>query len=225
MNRFSTCGAILASVMLSACATTSFVSTGKAPDAKALQLSGAKVAAVVMISNEAARRAAEDALAREITGAWRPGRGDVHEFKPEARPNNEQAVRAAVEGAGVAGAVVMRPVGKEKEVVATPVAYGADRCTATLTGQEQCRVWEDDLVELGPGVGEDDGLGRSVEILQHQPGVFLARSSCEICRLTAVTTAADASPGARPTRSASPWYGCRTARPPRRNRSRRMARR
>jgi hypothetical protein len=109
--------------MLSACATTSFVSTWKAPDAKALQLSGAKVAAVVMISNEAARRAAEDALAREITAHGAQGVA-MYTIQPEARPNNEQAVRAAVEGAGVAGAVVMRPVGKEKEVVATPVAYG-----------------------------------------------------------------------------------------------------
>jgi hypothetical protein len=123
MNRFSTCGTILASVMLSACATTSFVSTWKAPDAKALQLSGAKVAAVVMIQNEAARRAAEDALAREITAHGAQGVA-MYTIQPEARPNNEQAVRAAVEGAGVAGAVVMRPVGKEKEVVATPVAYG-----------------------------------------------------------------------------------------------------
>ena len=123
MNRFSCCGAMLASVMLSACATTSFVSTWKAPDAKALQLSGAKVAAVVMISNEAARRAAEDALAREITAHGAQGVA-MYTIQPEARPNNEQAVRAAVEGVGVAGAVVMRPVGKEKEVVATPVAYG-----------------------------------------------------------------------------------------------------
>jgi hypothetical protein len=109
--------------MLSACATTGFVSTWKAPDAQPLQLSGAKVAAVVMISNEAARRAAEDALAREITAHGAQGVA-MYTIQPEARPNNEQAVRAAVEGAGVAGAVVMRPVGKEKEVVATPVAYG-----------------------------------------------------------------------------------------------------
>jgi len=123
MNRFSTCGAILASVTLSACATTGFVSTWKAPDATPLQLSGSKVAAVVMIGNEAARRAAEDALAREITARGAQGVA-MYTIQPEARPDNEQAVRAAVEGAGVAGAVVMRPVGKEKEDVATPVAYG-----------------------------------------------------------------------------------------------------
>jgi hypothetical protein len=110
-------------VTLSACATTGFVSTWKAPDATPLQLSGSKVAAVVMIRNEAARRAAEDALAREITARGAQGVA-MYTIQPEARPDNEQAVRAAVEGAGVAGAVVMRPVGKEKEVVATPVAYG-----------------------------------------------------------------------------------------------------
>jgi hypothetical protein len=110
-------------VTLSACATTGFVSTWKAPDATPLQLSGSKVAAVVMIRNEAARRAAEDALAREITARGAQGVA-MYTIQPEARPDNEQDVRAAVEGAGVAGAVVMRPVGKEKEVVATPVAYG-----------------------------------------------------------------------------------------------------
>jgi hypothetical protein len=114
---------ILASVTLSACATTGFVSTWKAPDATPLQLQGLKVAAVVMVRNEAARRAAEDALAREITAHGAQGVA-MYTIQPEARPDNEQAVRAAVEGAGVAGAVVMRPVGKEKEVVATPVAYG-----------------------------------------------------------------------------------------------------
>jgi hypothetical protein len=114
---------ILASVTLSACATTGFVSTWKAPDATPLQVSGSKVAAVVMMRNEAARRAAEDALAREITAHGAQGVA-MYTIQPEARPDNEQAVRAAVEGAGVAGAIVMRPVGKEKEVVSTPVTYG-----------------------------------------------------------------------------------------------------
>ena len=123
MNRFSICGTILASVTLSACATTSFVSTWKAPDATPLQVSGSKVAAVVMMRNEAARRAAEDALAREITAHGAQGIA-MYTIQPDARPDTEQAVRAAVEGAGVAGAIVMRPVGREKEVVSTPVAYG-----------------------------------------------------------------------------------------------------
>jgi hypothetical protein len=126
MNRFSIGAAILASATLSACATTSFVSTWKAPDAAPLQVSGSKVAAVVMLRNEAARRAAEDALAREISARGAQG-VPMYTIQPDARPDNEQAVRAAVDGAGVAGAVVMRPVGREKEVVATPSVYAGPR--------------------------------------------------------------------------------------------------
>ena len=123
MNRINTLAVVAAALALPACATTGFVSTWKAPDATPLQVSGAKVAAVVMVRNEAARRAAEDALAREITA--RGGQGiAMYTIAPDARPDNEQAVRAALERAGVDGAVVMRPVGKDKEVVSTPVAYG-----------------------------------------------------------------------------------------------------
>ena len=48
-------------------------------------------------------------------------------IQPDARPDTEQAVRTAVEGAGVAGVVVMRPVGKDKEVVATSTVYAGPR--------------------------------------------------------------------------------------------------
>jgi Domain of unknown function (DUF4136) len=126
MNRFTIGATILASATLSACASTSFVSTWKAPDATPLQVSGSKVAAIVMLRNEAARRAAEDALAREISARGAQG-VPMYTIQPDARPDNEQAVRAAVDGAGVAGAVVMRPVGREKEVVATAPVYAGPR--------------------------------------------------------------------------------------------------
>ena len=126
MTRLNVYAAMLAAVALPACATTGFVSTWKAPDAAPLQLSGSKVAAVAMMQNEAARRAAEDALAREITRRGAQG-VPMYSINPDARPDNEQAVRAAVEGAGVQGVVVMRPVGKEKEVVATATVYAGPR--------------------------------------------------------------------------------------------------
>jgi hypothetical protein len=116
-------GTAVLAVAVSACATTGFVSTWKAPDAKPLQLRGTKVAAVVMMRNEAARRSAEDALAREITAHGAEG-VPMYSVVPDARPDNEQAARARLEAAGFAGAVVMRPVGRDKEVVSTPVVYG-----------------------------------------------------------------------------------------------------
>jgi Domain of unknown function (DUF4136) len=63
-----------------------------------------------------------DALARELTARGAQG-VPMYSIQPDARADNEQAVRAAVEGAGVQGVVVMRPVGKDKEIVSTPTMY------------------------------------------------------------------------------------------------------
>jgi hypothetical protein len=107
---------------LFACASDPFVSSWKAPDATPLEFKGSKVAAVVMMKNEASRRAAEDSLAREITARGAIG-VPMYTIFPEGKPESEGAARAALEKAGVAGAVVMRPVGVEKEVSSTPTAY------------------------------------------------------------------------------------------------------
>jgi hypothetical protein len=116
--------AVLA-MCLSACASSAgFVATWKAPDAQPLELRGTKVAAVVMMSNEASRRAAEDTLAREISARGATGVA-MYTILPGAKPENEAEARAAMEQAGVSGAVVMRPVGVEKEVSSTPVTYSA----------------------------------------------------------------------------------------------------
>lgn len=107
---------------LFACAADPFVSSWKAPDAAPLELKGSKVAAVVMMENLASRRAAEESLAREITARGAVG-VPMYRIFPEGKPGSEAAARAALEKAGVAGAVVMRPVGVEKEVSSTPVTY------------------------------------------------------------------------------------------------------
>jgi hypothetical protein len=113
---------VAAAVALSACASAGFVSSWKAPDAAPLELRGSKVAAVVMMSNEASRRAAEDRLASEITARGAQGIA-MYTIFPDAKPGNEAAARAALEQAGVSGAVVMRPVAVEKEVSMTPTVY------------------------------------------------------------------------------------------------------
>jgi hypothetical protein len=115
---------LTASLTLFACASNPFVSSWKAPDAAPLELKGSKVAAVVMMENQASRRAAEDALAREITARGAQG-VPMYTILPEGKPQNEAAARAALEQAGIAGAVVMRPMGVEKEVSSTPVTYSA----------------------------------------------------------------------------------------------------
>ncbi len=111
----------LLSASLIACATTGFVSTWKAPDALPLKPEGNKVAAVVMHKNEASRRAAEDALAKEITARGAEGIPS-YTLISAATAEQEAQAKAAFEKAGIAGVVVMRPVGTQQQVTAT--SYG-----------------------------------------------------------------------------------------------------
>lgn len=112
---------LAASMVLSACATAVFDSTWMAPDARPLQLRGAKVAAVVMAKDDTLRRAAEDKLAKEITARGAEGMAMYKLFPDFA--GDEAAARTRLEQAGVSGAVVMRPLAVEKEVTVTPVMY------------------------------------------------------------------------------------------------------
>src|SRR5689334_14643435 len=107
--------------LMSACASSGFVSSWKAPDATPLQVKGSKVGAVVMLQDETSRRVAEDALAREINARGAQGIPG-YTVMPDSRPATEAEARAAFENAGVQGIVVMRPVSVDKEVVSTPVA-------------------------------------------------------------------------------------------------------
>jgi hypothetical protein len=115
---------LTAALSLSACASAGFVSSWKAPDAQPLELRGTKVAAIVMMSDEAPRRAAEDALAREISARGAKGVA-MYTILTGAKPENEAEARAVLERDGFAGAVVMRPVAVEKEVSSSPVVYSA----------------------------------------------------------------------------------------------------
>jgi hypothetical protein len=106
-----------------ACATTSYQSTWKAPDAQPVVLSGQKVVAFVLTKNAASRRAAEDALAREITAGGGQG---IASYTLIADPDatDEARAKSQIEAAGATGVVVMRPLDTSKEVVATSTYMG-----------------------------------------------------------------------------------------------------
>jgi hypothetical protein len=108
---------------LAACASSPFDSSWKAPEATALQVEGAKVAAIAMMENEAARRAAEDALVRELNERGAQGVA-MYTIMPGASPGNEAEVRAALDGMGFAGAVALRPVDRRTEVISDPIYIG-----------------------------------------------------------------------------------------------------
>jgi hypothetical protein len=112
---------VAALVVLSACASSAFVSSWQAPDAKQLMVEGSKVAAIVMMRDEVSRRVAEDALVRELNAHGARG-VPLYSVLPDANPDNEAEVRAALERDGFDGAVVMRPESRE-ETVSAPVPY------------------------------------------------------------------------------------------------------
>ena len=113
----------LSAAVLALCGCApAFVSTWTAPDAKPFELTGAKVAAVAMMQNEAGRRAAEESLAKEITAYGAQG-VPMYQIFPDARPSDEAEARAALEKAGMIGVVVLRPVSVNTELVSTPATY------------------------------------------------------------------------------------------------------
>lgn len=116
--------ATAAAIACAACASTPFVSSWKAPDAEPLQIQGAKVAAVAMIEQTSSRRAAEDAIARELTARGATG-VPMYLIYTDEGPTDEPAARAALERDGYTGLVVFRPVGTEQDIIATPAYVGA----------------------------------------------------------------------------------------------------
>jgi len=108
----------LASLLVCACSSTSFISGWKSPTAQPLHLKGEKVAAVVLVKDMVPRRAAENRLAHEITERGATGIA-LYRILPDATAGDEEKVRAALEAAHFKAVVVMHPVGTKQEVHVT----------------------------------------------------------------------------------------------------------
>lgn len=104
---------VVVGLFASACASSGFVSSWKSPTAKPLQ-GGNKVAAVVMIGDEAQRKSAEERLALEITQRGRSTGVPMYQIMPNVQPGDEAVAREALEKADIKGVVVMRPTADPK---------------------------------------------------------------------------------------------------------------
>ncbi len=117
-------GVALAGVV--GCSSTEFKSTWKDPQAQRIELQGKRVATFAVSKDEAQRRAAEDAMARELTE-----RGVVavpgYRLSPDGATADKQALRAKLRAANIDGAVVMRVVDRRQETSYVPggPAYGS----------------------------------------------------------------------------------------------------
>ena len=92
---------LMGAMVLAACSTTAFHSTWKAPNAKPVSGSGEKVIALVASTNQASRRAGEDALARELTKRGAVGI-PAYTVLGDIDLKNEGQVKQAFEKAGAA---------------------------------------------------------------------------------------------------------------------------
>jgi hypothetical protein len=109
--------------LMGACASTEFKSTWKDPAASRVQLQGKRVATFAVTRDEAMRRAAEDAMAREIAkrgvigvpGYSLPG-GD--------QTRDKDQLRKQLRDANIDGVVVMRVVDRRQEVNYVPGGPG-----------------------------------------------------------------------------------------------------
>jgi hypothetical protein len=104
---------VAAGMTLASCAATSFQSTWRNPGAARLDLRGKKVAAVVLIDDQALRYAAEDALAREITTHGGVG-VPAYTLVTGVQIRDKEKAREIFEKAEVEGVVALRLVAKEK---------------------------------------------------------------------------------------------------------------
>jgi hypothetical protein len=112
----------LAVLGLAACAMTRFKSTWQEPSASPITLSGQKVAAFVLAASETTRRAAEDALAQELSARGAQGVAS-YTLLPSLEPRDPEATRQKLEQAGVEGAVTMRVVGRDTRTTYTPPTF------------------------------------------------------------------------------------------------------
>lgn len=104
-----------------ACSTTTFNSSWKAPDAQPINFAGQKVLGLVVSPNEGTRRAAEEALSRELTALGVQGVPGYTVLPTEVvQAKDREMGRSMVEKSGVVGVVAMRLVGKDKEITSTP---------------------------------------------------------------------------------------------------------
>ena len=109
-------------ILLNSCllnAGTSFLSTWKNPRAGLVDVDGKKFAAFVVTADETMRLGPEETLAAEMR---RRGLDCVAGYTvlPGELARDEEKAKAFLEGAGIAGAIMMRVLRNEKEVRQVP---------------------------------------------------------------------------------------------------------
>jgi hypothetical protein len=115
-------GLICAALWLSACSSTTFTSTWKAPGAQRVDPAGKSIAALVIYGDKMPRRDAEVYLANDITTRGARGVAAYTLIGLDGYPSVDYA-RARFKEAGVEGVVIMRLVAHDQRVIVDPGGF------------------------------------------------------------------------------------------------------
>ena len=119
LTRFLTAAMALATF---ACATTTFQSTWRDPEARPLRLTGRKVVGVFLSRDPVRRRRAEDAMAREISARGAQG-VPAYTVLSDEEIKDQETARTKLDRLGFSGAVVMRVVGSQTQYTFEPAFW------------------------------------------------------------------------------------------------------
>ena len=116
--------AVVGTVAMAACGSTTFQSTWSAPDAGQLKLDpGTKVLAMVVSPDEAKRRGMEAALVSELNTVGLEGIPAYSVVPADAAQDKDKAA-PFVKKSGAAYAIVVQITGQSKEISSTPTMMG-----------------------------------------------------------------------------------------------------
>jgi len=121
LTRFLTAAMALATF---ACATTTFQSTWRDPQARPLRLTGRKVVGLFLSKNPVRRRRAEDAMAREISARGAQG-VPAYTVLSDEEIKDQDTARGKLDRLGFSGVVVMRVVGSQTQYAVVEPAFWA----------------------------------------------------------------------------------------------------
>jgi hypothetical protein len=124
MRRVVSLALLGASVLVSACATTTFESSWRNPDAQPVSAQGKKVLALFISEQESRRRTGEAALARELTARGAIGVPAYTMFQHE-QMRDTAMLRQRLAAEGFEGVVAMRVVDRRQEQYTSPGYYSA----------------------------------------------------------------------------------------------------
>jgi hypothetical protein len=114
------CWFVIGVLVFAGCSNTELVSSWSPPDAKLFTFK--KVIVICIAKDKLARRAAEDAMTKEI---HRAGATQAYRLIPDAELRDTEKVRARVVSGGFDGALTMRLVGVRQESGWIPGGYSS----------------------------------------------------------------------------------------------------